>query len=168
MIMNKATFTKKAKSLHQSKTISYAKVSDEVNLDSSIILQCKEHGSFKIKAGEHLKGKGCPKCILKADSIFTSPQAYQNTKKFFIEEIKPSQKLSNELIDVLKQSPAFEKQLSNFDYFFYNFNDRSELFKEYYKNNPNAIDTLIKAKQEEGQKLKVVFTEKIMKLMKLK
>jgi hypothetical protein len=159
--MNKATFTKKAKSLHQSKTIGYSKVSDEVNLNSLIVLQCKEHGSFKIKAGEHLKGKGCPECVLKSDSIFTSPQAYQNTKKFFIEEIKPSQKLSNELVDVLKQS-------SNFDYFFYNFNDRSELFKEYYKNNPNAIDTLIKAKQEEGQKLKVVFTEKIMKLMKLK
>ena len=91
--MNKDAFVKKAKSLHQSKKISYSKLSDEVNLNSLIALQCKEHGSFKIKAGEHLKGKGCPECVLKADSIFTSPQAYQNTKKFFIEEIKPSQKI---------------------------------------------------------------------------
>lgn len=166
--MNKDAFTQKSRNLHRNKNINYSKLADEFELNSIITLSCKEHGDFKLKAGEHLKGKGCPECSKKLESIYTSPQAFQNTKKFFVEEIKPTQKLSNELVDVLKQSPAFEKQLTNFDYFFYNYNDRNELFKEYYKNNPNAIDTLIKAKRDEGQKLKVVFTEKIMKLMKLK
>jgi uncharacterized protein YicC (UPF0701 family) len=166
--MNKETFKIKSQTLHQNKNIDYSKLENDFELTTVINLNCKIHGFFKLKAGEHLKGKGCSKCAMKMDTIHTSPQAFQNTKKFFVEEIKPTQKISNDLIDILKQSPAFEKQLNNFDYFFYNYNDRNELFKEYYKNNPNAIDTLIKAKQDEGQKLKVVFTERIMKLMKLK
>ena len=166
--MNKKIFSEKAKNLHDDKRINYSKLDEEFELDSIIILSCKEHGDFKIKAGEHLKGKGCSKCSKILENIHTSPQAFQNTKRFFIEEIRPTEKLSSELVNILKHSPTFEKQLNNFDYFFYNFNDRNDLFKEYYTNNPNAIDTLIKAKSDEGQKLKVVFTDKIMKLMRLK
>lgn len=47
-----------------------------------IIVVCKEHGEFSIKAANHLQGQGCPKCILKSQT-----KLLEKLEKVFPEEM---------------------------------------------------------------------------------
>ena len=165
--MNRAVYVKRMKELRPKNPYSYKRLPEIIDLKKPITILCPIHNEFTVIAHVHLKGKSCPKCVKSIDDLHVSPQSFENTKRFYIEDLKPSVKISNDLINNLKQMPAFQKQVQHFSHFFINEKERSELFQEYHENNPNVIETLLKTPKNETQKLKIVFTDKIMKLMKI-
>lgn len=54
-------FIKKSKTVHEDK-YDYSKV-EYVNTHTKVEIVCKKHGSFWQDPHNHLKGKGCPKCV---------------------------------------------------------------------------------------------------------
>lgn len=164
--MNKNYYIERLEGLFDKKIYSYEKLPSQFDLKDRISITCRTHGDFSAIAENHLNGKQCPECVRNLKNIHVSPQSFENFKTIFVEDLYPLNKISDELVNNLKHAPSFNKQFNHFSHFFKNFEDVKELFEEYHDNNPNVIDTLLKAKKDETQKLKIVFTDKIMKLMK--
>lgn len=69
-------FIQKAQKVHSNK-YDYSKVI-YVNHNTPVTIICPEHGEFEQRAGNHLNGKGCPKCQLKSQT-----KLYEKLKESF-------------------------------------------------------------------------------------
>lgn len=54
-------FTKQARAIH-GEIYDYGLVEYGENQNAYVIVRCREHGPFRVSPGNHLTGKGCPKC----------------------------------------------------------------------------------------------------------
>ena len=77
-------FVKRAQNVHGNK-YDYSKVDYKGNAEKVCIV-CPDHGEFWQRAGNHLKGVGCPKCgIIKSSSaqkIWTQEKCYETALQF--------------------------------------------------------------------------------------
>ena len=75
--LTKEEFIKKAKEIHKDK-YDYSKV-EYKNTRTKVTIICPIHGEFKQRAGNHLKGQGCPVCCVnkpKLDNTQSSHRVY--------------------------------------------------------------------------------------------
>lgn len=56
------SFIEKAMEIHGENKYGYSKI-EYVNTHEKVIVTCPSHGDFEQKAGHHLNGQGCPKCV---------------------------------------------------------------------------------------------------------
>ena len=61
--LGKLRFVEKANLIHGNKYI-YDKV-EYIDNKTKVCIICPEHGEFWQTPGDHLKGRGCPKCWIK-------------------------------------------------------------------------------------------------------
>lgn len=74
--LNTEEFVNKAKEIHGD-AYNYSK-SEYKNSHANVIIICKQHGEFRQTPGNHLSGKGCPKCGL----VKIGLQLRSNTEDF--------------------------------------------------------------------------------------
>jgi len=53
-----------------------------INTNTKVIITCPVHGDFEQNPADHLKGNGCPRCILKSQTIL-----FQKLQKSFPDEL---------------------------------------------------------------------------------
>ena len=82
--MTTEEYIQKAKAIHGDK-YDYSKVEYITNKDKVCII-CPEHGEFWQRAGNHIRGVGCPKCgIIKGSSaqkIWTREKCYETARQY--------------------------------------------------------------------------------------
>ena len=75
-------FIKNAKEIHADK-YDYSKV-DYKNSSTKVCIICSDHGEFEQRPGDHLKGKGCPRCGV----VSSSDKNRSNTENFIEKAIE--------------------------------------------------------------------------------
>jgi hypothetical protein len=71
--MTRNDFIQKAKVIHQNK-YKYNNVDMGQNSHDKVMITCPKHGDFSQSPTDHLRGKGCDKCL--NDSLRTSPEEF--------------------------------------------------------------------------------------------
>ena len=79
-IYNTKYFSERARAVHSDK-YSYEKV-QYLNTHTKVIITCPAHGDFEQRPNDHLRGKGCSKCLLLSLEKFIETSKKVHNEKY--------------------------------------------------------------------------------------